>query len=74
MFGRATIRLGTGPHSSYFLFVTFLNCRACANGVTMKSFEFRNAFDITIRGKLCDRALVFNFVSEPLTAGASMKC
>jgi len=44
MFGRATIRLGIGPHSSYFLKITvlvcFVNCTTClANKDVYKILE-----------------------------------
>jgi len=45
------------------LFITLLNDTVCANDFAIEVFEYVNAFDAAGYGKICSRALAFNFVS-----------
>jgi len=56
-----------------FLSITLLSGRYYAIGITIKSLEFRNGFDIVGLLKVCSCAPVFNIVSAPL-GGAITIC
>ena len=50
---------------SVCLFVTFVNVRVCAHDFAKKALEYRNDFDAVGKGKVCNCALVFNFLRLP---------